>query len=280
MEVKRPQDAHEVVVERQHLVSRDTVARDLEGEVIGVTHFLGDAVAEVTEFDEAVAESGAGGLGGFPDGAALGEVGGGVEAVVEVVRGDDLSGECELEAVEDRILCGLGLDAGGGELRIGHRRFGGDEEETFELADGEVGELAAQEEELFCFFDEDGIADEGGASFPGGCGSGVVRGGDVGRGFPLGLVFNVGDGLIRSIDEGEKAIRPILGGVSVGGAKFRGEDNRRGKEECAQHSAGGGTGRTREGHSGTVVRAGGAPNKKARSGEPRAESATRDYGKR
>jgi hypothetical protein len=105
---------------------------------------LGDAVAEVAEFDEAVAESGAGSLRGFPYGAALGEVGGFLEEVIEVVGGDGFSGEFELVAVECGILCSLGLDAGGGELRVRHRRLGGDEEEAFELADGEVGEVAAE----------------------------------------------------------------------------------------------------------------------------------------
>ena len=83
--------------------------------------------------------------------------------------------ELELEAVERGGLRGLGGDAVGDELGIGHRPLGGVEQHVLELAHGELVQFGAVSEQVLGFVDDRGIAVERGVGLAGGLGGGVVR---------------------------------------------------------------------------------------------------------
>ena len=125
LQIKRPQFAHEVVVELDHFRCRHPVAGDLQRKVVRVIQLLRDAVAQITEFDQTGFEGLAGFLRRFPDRLALGEVGARLEQVVDFVYGDWFPVQLEFETVQGGCLGCLGGDAGGHEIWIAHRSFGG-----------------------------------------------------------------------------------------------------------------------------------------------------------
>jgi hypothetical protein len=123
LQIKRTERRHPIVQHLEHLVGRHSVRGDFERKIIRILHLFRHAVPQIPQLDEVRFQSGPGFLRRFPNCLALVQVIALLELVVDVIRGDLLTIEFELETVEDRRLFRFGLHALRNKVRICHRAF-------------------------------------------------------------------------------------------------------------------------------------------------------------
>jgi hypothetical protein len=142
--------------------------------------------------------------------------------LIHLVHRDRLTGQLELETVQDRRLPCLGRNAGGDEVGVGHRPFRGVEQHPFELAHGDRCQFRPMLEQCPGFGDDRRVAVERGAGLARHFGAGVMFGLHIRGGAPLGLALDPVQRLVTGVHQMQELIRPFL--------------NRRGHgRDCHQH---------------------------------------------
>ena len=100
LQIKRTQCRHPIFQHLEHLVGRHSVRSDLEREVIGILHLLGDAVTQIAQRYQIRFQRRARLFRRFPDRFALIEIYALLQFIVDLVRGNWLAVELELETIE------------------------------------------------------------------------------------------------------------------------------------------------------------------------------------
>ena len=186
----------------------------MQCEVIGVTEFVGNAIAQVAQLDQAGFERGTGFFRCFPDCAAFSQIRGRQKQVIDPVCRDRLAVELKLEAVErGRLLC-FGSDPRGDKFGVGHWSLRGIANRLLQLAHSERVELGAVVEQRAGLGDQSRVAVERGIGLPRHLRCGVVCRCDIGGGGPLRLAIDAVESLVAGVDQGKKPVGPVLNGCS------------------------------------------------------------------
>jgi hypothetical protein len=124
LQIKRTQCRHPLVQHLEHLIRSHSVGSDLEREVIGILHLFGDAVTQIAQRYQIRFQCRTRLLRCFPDRFALVEIDALLQFVVDLVYGDWLTVELELEPIEHRRLFCFCRNSLRHEIGICHRTFG------------------------------------------------------------------------------------------------------------------------------------------------------------